>query len=85
MLDRLKGFFLHISVLLIFLFFPSFASAQQSAMNYFVDGVEAFEAGSYRKAIRSLEKAIELDPLNLEFDFYSLSFFSLLLWYLIKF
>jgi len=70
MRDRLKGFFLHIIVLLTFLSLPTFASAQQSAMNYFVDGVEAFEAASYQEAISSLEKAIELDPANLEFQYY---------------
>lgn len=70
MLDRLKKCLFHTTVLLTFLSFPSFASAQQSAMNYFVDGVEAFEAASYEEAIGSLEKAIELDPANLEFQYY---------------
>jgi len=70
MLDFLKRLFFPTTVLLVFLPFPTFASAQQSAMNYFVDGVEAFEAASYQEAIRSLEKAIELDPANLEFQYY---------------
>jgi tetratricopeptide (TPR) repeat protein len=70
MYEFLKRFSFPIPVLLIFLSFPAFASAQQSAMNYFVDGVEAFEAASYQEAIRSLEKAIELDPANLEFQYY---------------
>ncbi|NVM25914.1 MAG: tetratricopeptide repeat protein, partial [Desulfobacterales bacterium] len=70
MREFLKRFFFPVTVLLIFLSFPSFASAQQSAMNYFVDGVEAFEAASYQEAIRSLEKAIELEPANLEFQYY---------------
>ncbi len=59
-----------VSVLLFVLSFTIFASAQQSAMNYFVDGVEAFEAASYQEAISSLEKAIELEPSNLEFQYY---------------
>jgi len=69
MREFLKRSFLHLIVLL-FLSFPAFASAHQSAMNYFVDGVEAFESASYQEAIRSLEKAIELDPANLEFQYY---------------
>ena len=51
MLDFLKRLFFPTTVLLVFLSFPTFASAQQSAMNYFVDGVEAFEAASYQEAI----------------------------------
>lgn len=66
----LKRFSFPVTVLVVFLSFPSLASAQQSAMNYFVDGVEAFEAASYQEAIRSLEKAIELEPANLEFQYY---------------
>ena len=53
-----------------FLLLPGTASAQQSAMNHFVDGVEAYEMGSYQEAITSLEKAIELEPGNLEFHYY---------------
>jgi len=59
-----------VSALLVALSFTIFAFAQQSAMNYFVDGVEAFESGSYQEAISSLEKAIELEPSNLEFQYY---------------
>jgi len=66
----LKRSFFHTSLLLILLCFIPLASAQQNAMNYFVDGVEAFEAASYQAAIQSLKKAIELDPANLEFQYY---------------
>ncbi len=66
----LRRSFFPIILLAIFLSFPPLASAQQSAMNYFVDGVEAFEAGSFQEAISSLEKAIELEPSNLEFQYY---------------
>jgi lipoprotein NlpI len=54
----------------LFLFLTATASAQQRAMNHFVDGVEAFEIGSYQQAIHSLKKAIELEPGNLEFQYY---------------
>jgi len=57
-------------VLVFYLFIPATTSAQQSAMNHFVDGVEAYESGSYQGAITSFEKAIELQPGNLEFHYY---------------
>jgi len=53
-----------------FLFLPATALAQQSAMHLFVDGVDAYESGSYQEAINSLNKAIELEPENLEFHYY---------------
>lgn len=56
--------------LFFFLFLPVTASAQQSAMNHFVDGVEAYESGSHQESITSLKKAIELEPENLEFQYY---------------
>jgi len=60
-----------IIVALFSLFFlPGTASAQQSAMHLFVDGVEAYESGSHQEAIDSLNKAIELEPGNLEFHYY---------------
>jgi tetratricopeptide (TPR) repeat protein len=39
-------------------------------MNHYVDGVEAFKAGSYQDAFTSLTKAVELEPDNLEFRYY---------------
>jgi len=57
-------------ILSVFLSLTFFASAQQSAMNYFADGVEAFDSASYQEAILSLKKAIELDPSNLEFQYF---------------
>jgi tetratricopeptide (TPR) repeat protein len=60
-----------IIVALFSLFFlPTIASAQQSAMHLFVDGVEAFESGSHQEAIDSLSKAREIEPENLEFQYY---------------
>ncbi len=59
-----------IFILFSFLLLPVTASAQQNAMNHFVDGVEAYESGSYQEAINSLKKAIELEPGNLEFQYY---------------
>lgn len=70
MRELIKRSFIPIFLLPIFICFSSFASAQQSAMNHFADGVEFFEAGSYQEAISSLEKAIELEPDNLEFQYY---------------
>jgi len=52
------------------LLLPGIASAQQNAMYLFVDGVEAYESGSHQEAIDSLNKAIELEPENLEFQYY---------------
>ncbi|MBL7177860.1 MAG: tetratricopeptide repeat protein [Desulfobacteraceae bacterium] len=78
MLDLLKKLCSPTIVVLIFLTFTPFASAQQNAMNYFVDGVDAFEDGLYEDAVLSLKKAIELDPSNLEFHYYlGLSYTSL--------
>jgi len=67
---RLNSYFLSFLFFLIPLFFPLSAPAEQSAMNYFVDGVEAFDRGDYNEAVRSLEKAIQLKPSNLEFRYY---------------
>ena len=58
------------AILLILLVFPPTTLAQQSAANYFMDGVEAYDMGSYQEAISSLKKAIELEPSNLEFQYY---------------
>jgi tetratricopeptide (TPR) repeat protein len=51
-------------------FLSGIALAQQNAMHLFVDGVEAYESGSHQEAIDSLNKAIELEPQNLEFHYY---------------
>ena len=59
-----------VTLLLICLCFPLTLPAQQSALNYFVDGVEAYDMADYEEAIRSIEKAIELNPSNLEFQYY---------------
>jgi tetratricopeptide (TPR) repeat protein len=70
MFDSPKKALLHLIVVLSLLSSASFVSAQQRAMHYFVDGVEAFEDGSYQQAMRWLETAIELEPTNLEFHYY---------------
>ncbi|HUU39656.1 MAG TPA: tetratricopeptide repeat protein, partial [Desulfatiglandales bacterium] len=63
--------FLFLAGLFLIIFALSFnASAQQSAMNYFVDGVEAFDVADYEKAVTSFKKAIELEPENLEFQYH---------------
>jgi tetratricopeptide (TPR) repeat protein len=55
---------------LITLSFTFLASAQESATNYFADGVEALEVADYEDAIKSFKKSIDLDPSNLEFHYY---------------
>ena len=59
-----------ICILYVFLSFTFLASAQQSAMNYFADGVEAFEMADYEESLKSFKKAIELNPSNFEFHYY---------------
>ncbi|MBF0225128.1 MAG: tetratricopeptide repeat protein [Desulfobacterales bacterium] len=44
--------------------------SQQNALNHFIDGIEDFEKGNYNEALNSIKKAIEMDPLNLEFTYY---------------
>ena len=44
--------------------------AAQNALDVFVDGVEAFEIQEYQEAVASFQKAIELDPSNLEFQYF---------------
>lgn len=65
-----KGYCSLATLLLIIFSFPLTLPAEQSALNYFVDGVEAYDSGNYEQAIPSIQKAIELDPLNLEFQYY---------------
>jgi len=38
--------------------------------NYYIDGIEALDEEDYDNAVRSFKKAIELDPANLEFQYY---------------
>ncbi len=42
----------------------------QSADDYFIDGVEAYDDGDYVFAVRSIEKAVALEPDNLEFLYF---------------
>ena len=72
-----------ISALIFFPFFASFCllsnaqaaerketQPEQSALNYFADGVEALDVEDFQDAIRSFKRAIELEPANLEFQYY---------------
>jgi len=52
------------------LFLASITSAQQSPMDNFLDGVEAYDAGLYEQAETPFQKAIELEPANLEYRYY---------------
>lgn len=44
--------------------------ALQSATDYFIDGVEAYDDGDTAFAVRSLEKAVALEPHNLQFLYF---------------
>lgn len=55
--------------ILLILFIP-LGNAEQSALDYFVDGVEAFESKNYEEAIDSFKRSVELNPSNLEFQYY---------------
>ncbi len=39
-------------------------------MNHYIDGTEEYDAGLYDSALSSLGKAIELEPLNLDYQYY---------------
>lgn len=54
----------------IVFFPPSPANSQGNARNYYVDGIEALDVEDYQDAVRSFKKAIELEPTNLEFQYY---------------
>ncbi|MBU1902135.1 MAG: tetratricopeptide repeat protein [Proteobacteria bacterium] len=43
---------------------------QQSALNYFADGVEALDVQNFEEAERSFKKAFQIEPKNLEFQYY---------------
>ncbi len=60
---------------LVFFLFSLFCTlpaglAEQSALNYFVDGVEAFQSKNYEGALDAFNRAIELDPAKLEYRYY---------------
>lgn len=42
----------------------------QAAINYYIDGTEAYDSGDYESALMSLGKAIELDGSNLDYQYY---------------
>ncbi|MFH1628431.1 MAG: tetratricopeptide repeat protein, partial [Pseudomonadota bacterium] len=43
---------------------------EQSALNYFADGVEALDIQNFEEAERSFKKALRLEPKNMEFQYY---------------
>ena len=45
------------------------AYSQDSAMNYYADGMEALDMKDYEGALCSFEKAVRMDPENLEFQY----------------
>jgi len=45
-------------------------SPEQNALNYFADGVEALDIEDFEEAVQSFQKAINLEPNNLEFQYY---------------
>ena len=57
-------------VLLIVLSFPLLSHGQETALDHCVDGVEAFDFGDYDNALMSLQKAVQLEPDNVEYLYY---------------
>ena len=55
---------------LIFTLYSTLSFSQDTALNYFVDGIESFDEGKYESALRSFKKATEMEPTNLEFRYY---------------
>jgi tetratricopeptide (TPR) repeat protein len=66
----IKRSLLPLAVVLITLCSCPLAASDRSAMECFVDGVDAFGRGSYLEAMGFLKKALELEPTNLEFSYY---------------
>ncbi len=53
------------------IFLPQTSSAEgQSGMNYYIDWTESYDAGMYQSALSSIGKAIELEPSNLDYQYY---------------
>lgn len=42
----------------------------QSGLNHYIDGAEDYDAGLYESALSSLGKAIDLEPSNLDYQYY---------------
>jgi len=61
---------LGVSIFLCLILLSSPAYSNQTAMNYFVDGIEAFDIKDYQEALTLFNQAIELEPANLEFQYY---------------
>lgn len=45
-------------------------SEERPGVNYYIDGAEEYDAGLYETALKSLGKAIELEPANLDYQYY---------------
>ena len=70
MSELLKRCFSTVVVLLVVLTLPALSPGQETALDLFIDGVEAFDFGDYETAVGSLKKAVELEPENLEYQYY---------------
>lgn len=57
-------------VLLILVSFPAVTAGQETALDHFIDGLEAFDFGDYENAATSLGKAVQMEPENLEYQYY---------------
>jgi len=58
-------------VFFVVAFLPQAVNAEgQAGINYYIDGTEDFDAGMYESALSSLGKAIELEPSNLDYQYY---------------
>jgi len=54
------------------LIFPFQAAVAKGSpgLNFYIDGTEDYDAGRYDAALKSLGKAIELEPSNLDYQYY---------------
>jgi len=58
-------------VVFIFLCLPQTGYSEgQPGINYFIDGTEDYDAGMYDSALSSFGKAIDLEPSNLDYQYY---------------
>ncbi len=58
-------------VFFVVFFIPKTGNAEvKPGMNYYIDGTEDYDIGMYESALSSLGKAIDLEPSNLDYQYY---------------
>lgn len=70
MSDMPKHSVLLVTALVLVLTFPLVVAGQESALDHFVSGVEFFDEPDYEAATQSFRQAVELEPGNLEYQYY---------------